>query len=148
LAGLAAACLLLAGPWARAGGADSVQLAVDVIYADSSNQGVDAQLAHLRSQLRTFSYSTYRLLDRHQLNLPVNQPGGRPGHVALPGGRLLVLIPQGFSGESVVMLTSIQQGGQVLLNSQLKLTNRGTILVGGPVHENGVLILAITAIAR
>ncbi len=138
---VATLCLVPAG-LCPAEGAGPVELSVNVIYADNSDRGVDSRLAVLERQLQTtFRYTTYQLMGSHNQFLAM----GQPGHVALPGGKLLVLVPQGISGGAVVLLVSIQQGGQVLLNSQLKLANRGTILVGGPVHEAGVLILAIGA---
>jgi hypothetical protein len=124
-----------------ASGADTVRLGVDVIYASHEGQQVDPSLAHVEQQLRTFRYSSFRRLGSHQLVRLVGQHGTIP----LPGGRSLLLAPQGISGGSVVLLLSIQGGGRAPFNTELKLANGGTILVGGPGHEAGVLILAITA---
>lgn len=129
------------GVGAETRAAEGVQLTVRVIYAANSGKGVDGQLADLAPQLRNFSYTTYQLLGRHELFQPI----GQSGTVSLPGGRQLQLTPQGITGGAVVLLASIQQEGQSLLNTQLKLANRGTILVGGPVHAGGVLILAVSA---
>ncbi|MEW6324573.1 MAG: hypothetical protein AB1515_04225 [Nitrospirota bacterium] len=149
LAPLALALCWWLGAATAVQGGERVQLAVDVIYADQSSRGVDPQVGRLRSELQRFKgYSTYRAMGRHVLNLSVGDPGGQPGHVMLPGGKVLVLIPQGISGKAVVLLASIQEGGHALLNSQLKLADGGTILVGGPVYEDGVLILAIGATLR
>jgi hypothetical protein len=124
-----------------AAGADAVRLGVDVIYASHEGQQVDPSLARVEQQLRAFRYSSFRRLDSHQLVRSIGQQGTIP----LPGGRTLLLAPQGISGGSVVLLLSIQGGGRAPFNSELKLANGGTILVGGPGHEAGVLILAITA---
>lgn len=148
VSGLAVA--LIAGLWwalaspAAAEQPAAVQLSVDVIYADGSGQGVDPQLRGVDRQLnRQFRYSTYRLLGQHRLF----QAMGQDGRVSLPGGRHLQVLPQGVSdGGAVVLMISIRQGERfVMPNMVLKLANRGTVLVGGPVHEAGVLILAITA---
>jgi hypothetical protein len=125
-----------------AAGADAIRLGVEVIYASNEGQRVDPNLARVERQLRSsFRYSSYQRLGTHELVRSIGQQGAVP----LPGGRTLLLAPQGVSGDSVVLLASIQGGGKVLLNTELKLANGGTILVGGPVHEAGVLILAITA---
>jgi hypothetical protein len=130
-----------AGRPTLAAGADAIRLGVEVIYASNEGQRVDPSLAHVERQLRAFRYSSFRQLGSHALVQSI----GQQGTVPLPGGRTLLLAPQGISGGSVVLLASIQGGGRVLLNTELKLANGGTILVGGPVHEAGVLILAITA---
>jgi hypothetical protein len=133
--------LTAAGLPPPAAGADAVRLGVDVIYASNEGQRVDPSLAGVERQLRTFRYSSFRRLGSHQLVRSIGQQGTIP----LPGGRTLLLAPQGVSGGSVVLLLSIQGGGRAPFNTELKLANGGTILVGGPAHEAGVLILAVTA---
>jgi hypothetical protein len=133
--------LATAGLTPSASGVDTVRLGVDVIYASQDGQDFDPNLAHVERQLRTFRYSSFRRLGSHQLVRSI----GQQGTISLPGGRSLLLAPQGISGGSVVLLLSIQGGGKAPFNTELKLANGGTILVGGPGHEAGVLILAITA---
>jgi hypothetical protein len=133
--------LAAAGSPTLAAGADAVRLGVDVIYASDEGQRVDPSLARVERQLRAFRYSSFRRLGSHQLVRSIGQQGTIP----LPGGRTLLLAPQGISGGSVVLLLSIQGGGRAPFNTELKLANGGTILVGGPGHEAGVLILAVTA---
>jgi hypothetical protein len=123
-------------------GAEAVRLGVQVIYASNEGQRVDPGLANVERQLRSsFRFSSYQRLDSHELVRSI----GQQGTVHLPGGRTLLLVPQGISGGSVVLLVSIQEGGRPPSNSELKLANGGTILVGGIPHQAGVLILAITA---
>jgi len=125
-----------------AAGGETVRLGVEVVYASNEGQRIDPSLARVERQLRaSFRYSSYRRLDSHELVRSI----GQQGTVPLPGGRTLLLVPQGVSGGSVVLLASIQGGGRTILNTELKLANGGSILVGGPAHEAGVLILAITA---
>ncbi|MBI3620733.1 MAG: hypothetical protein HY208_00895 [Nitrospirae bacterium] len=135
------ALLSLSAP-TLAAGAEPIRLGVEVIYASNEGQRVDPSLAGVERQLRaSFRYSSYQRIGSHELVRPI----GQQGTVPLPGGRTLLLAPQGISGGSVVLLASIQDGGRILLNTELKLANGGTILVGGPAHQSGVLILAITA---
>jgi len=123
-------------------GADAVRLGVQVIYASNDGQQVDPGLAGVERQLRSsFRFSSYQRLDSHELVRSI----GQQGTIHLPGGRTLLLAPQGISGGSVVLLVSIQEGDRPPSNSELKLANGGTILVGGIPHKAGVLILAITA---
>ena len=131
--------LLVWSGTARSG--DAIQLSVRVIYAANTGKGVDGQLSDLSRQLRMFRYTTYELMGQHRLFRSI----GQRGSVSLPGGKTLQLTPQGITGGSVVLLASIRHGGNTLLNTELKLANRGTILVGGPLHAGGVLILAISA---
>ena len=141
IAGLLLLLAAAAGLPTPAPGADTVRLGIEVIYASNEGQQIDPSLARVKRQLQSFRYSSYRRLDSHELVRSI----GQQGTVPLPGGRTLLLAPQGLSGGSVVLLASIQESGRVLLNTELKLASGGTILVGGPVYQAGVLILAITA---
>jgi len=62
----------------------------------------------------------------------------------LPGGRTLDLYPFGLSGGSLELLVTITDGSKRLLDTTFRLSNNGTILVGGPAYGDGVLLVAIS----
>jgi len=126
-----------------AAGQGVVPLKVQVIYAANEPGGVDSRLGSLAGELqKTFRYSKYELLDSPQGSAPVNQ-GWR---TALPGGRSLEITPTAIQGDEYSLTVMVQgPGGQSLVNTRVKLKAGRSVLVGGPTHQKGVLIIAITA---
>lgn len=138
---LALGSLLTLPPLATGQGA--VPLKVQVIYAANEAGGVDGRLGTLAAELqKTFRYSKYELLDSPQGSAAVNQ-GWRTG---LPGDRSLEITPTAIKDGEYTLTVRVQaSGGQALVNTRVKLKAGRTVLVGGPTHQKGVLIIAITA---
>lgn len=124
-------------------GQGAVPLKVQVIYAANEPGGVDGRLGTLAAELqKTFRYSKYELLDSPQGSAPLNQ-GWR---TALPGDRLLEITPTAIKDGEYTLTVRVQtSGGQAMVNTRVKLKAGRTVLVGGPTHQKGVLIIAITA---
>jgi len=124
-------------------GQGAVPLKVQVIYAANEPGGVDSRLGSLAGELqKTFRYSKYELLASPQGSAPVNQ-GWR---TALPDGRSLEVTPTAIQGDEYSLTVNVLgPGGQALVNTKVKLKAGRTVLVGGPTHQKGVLIIAITA---
>ncbi len=119
-------------------------VSVDLGVAVASNQGtrIDPQLANLRAKLKAmFDYTSYRMLDRRKQTLAI----GETGDFALPGGRSMRVTPVPSSGNKVRLAVQIMEGQHNLLATTLGLSRGGMVLVGGPAHQNGVLILIISA---
>jgi hypothetical protein len=114
-----------------------------VIYAANEPGGVDSRLGSLAGELqKTFRYSRYELLDSPQGSAALNQ-GWR---TALPGDRSLEITPTAIQGDQYTLTVRVQtSGGQALVNTRVRLKPGRTVLVGGPTHQKGVLIIAITA---
>jgi hypothetical protein len=117
-----------------------VTLTVQVIHASNQGASVDPALAKITSQLSSLKFNSYRLLDTHPLATKL----GAKHTVALPGGRTLVLYPYGLSGGSLELLVTITDGAKRILDTTVRLPNHGTIVVGGPAHGDGVLIVALS----
>jgi hypothetical protein len=124
-------------------GQAAVPLKVQVIYAANEPGGVDSRLGSLAGELqKTFRYSKYELLDSPQGSAPVNQAW----RTALPDGRSLEITPTAIQGDEYSLTVNVQgPGGQALVNTRIKLKAGRSVLVGGPTHQKGVLIIAITA---
>jgi hypothetical protein len=117
-----------------------VTLTVQVIHASNQGTAVDPALAKIKSQLSSLKFNSYRLLETHPLVTKL----GVKHTVALPGGRTLELYPYGLSGGSLELLVTIVDGAKRILDTTVRLPNHGTIVVGGPAHGDGVLIVALS----
>lgn len=118
----------------------SVSLTVQVIHASNAGTSVDPALAKIRAQLGSMKYSSYTLLETR----PFSAALGARHAMSLPGGRTLDLYPYGVSGGSLELLVTINDGAKRLLDTTFRLSNNGTILVGGPAYGDGVLLVAIS----
>jgi hypothetical protein len=119
---------------------EPVKLTVQVIQASNQGATVDPALAKIKSQLSSLKFSSYRLLETHPLSTKV----GAKHLVPLPGGRTMDLYPYGISGGSLEVLVTILEGTKRILDTTVRLHNNGTIVVGGPSHGDGVLIVALS----
>jgi hypothetical protein len=115
---------------------------VQVIYAANEPGGVDARLGGVAAELqRTFRYSRYELLGSPQGSPALNQSW----QAILPGDRRLEIIPTAMQGGQYSLTVRVlSSGGQAVLNTRVRLRSGATVLVGGPSHQKGVLIIAIT----
>ena len=119
-----------------------VGVGIRVILASHQEEGIDARLEDIQKNLGTlFNYSSYRLLQERSFLLSEGQMDQLPLaedkelHIQL-------LQEQGGTAEIAV---EILRGGKNIFKTTAKLKKGGTLLVGGPKHEDGVLILAISA---
>ncbi len=147
---LAYLCIVLAGvgvvldaAWSTLHAQTAVSLRAQVIYAANQPGGVDSRLGSLAGELqRTFRYSMYQLLEAPQGSATLNQSW----RAALPGGRMLEIIPTAIQvGQYSLTVRVLGPGGQPLVNTAVRLRTGATVLVGGPTHQEGVLIIAISA---
>jgi hypothetical protein len=88
-----------------------------------------------------FNYTSYRMLDRKRRSLSV----GEAGEFELPGRRTMRATPLPSRGNKVRLSIQISEGQRSLLTTTLGLRRGGMVLVGGPPHQSGVLILIISA---
>ncbi|MBI5575101.1 MAG: hypothetical protein HY896_01915 [Deltaproteobacteria bacterium] len=133
--------LAAAGP-AAAARSDSVSVEIGVVVASNKGSSIDPSLSSLRAKLQSmFTYTSYTLLDRKRRSLAV----GETGDFSLPGGRSIRVTPAPASGSKVRLAVQIMDGGRNLLTTTLGLSRGGMVLVGGPPHQSGVLILLISA---
>ena len=121
----------------------TVSLRVQVIYAANEPGGVDSRLGGLAGDLqRTFRYSMYKLLDAPQGSATLNQAWT----ASLPDDRRLQIIPTAIqAGQYSLTVRVLSTAGQAIVNTAVRLKSGATVLVGGPSHQKGVLIVAITA---
>jgi hypothetical protein len=122
--------------------AETVSVDVGAVYASNEGTSIDPALGAIRGKLRSmFNYTSYRMLDRKRRTLAV----GEAGEFDLPGRRTMraTLLPG--RGDKVRLSIRISEGPRQLLDTTLGLRRGGMVLVGGPTHQAGVLILIISA---
>jgi hypothetical protein len=132
--------LLIAAVPAEA--ANTATVDVGAVYASNEGTSIDPALGMIRGKLRSmFNYTSYRMLDRQRRSLSV----GETGEFDLPDRRTMraTLLPS--RGEKVRLSIRISEGARNLLTTTLGLHRGGMVLVGGPSHQAGVLILIISA---
>jgi len=125
--------LLAAGP--ALAGPPAARIEVWVIHASRQGDEVDPRLAPLKRQLKGFSFSAYQLIERRIESVPA----GAALEMALPGERTLKITPEGH--EEGRRRVRLEIPG--LVNTTYLVDQGGTLIVGGPKHQGGNLILAV-----
>ncbi len=124
---------------------ERVALEVGTVLATSSSTHIDAQLATVRGQLeRLFvnkGYTSYRLVKQEKSEVSC----GNPATFEIPGGRHLQVMAKDTRGGRVSLNVALMKDRHTLMRTDLTLGKRGTIMVGGPRYEDGVLIIWIGA---
>lgn len=133
---------------AGVGGAEQklprVQLRIGTILASNESEDFDAKLSKMKNQLEVIKYSSYRLIKEESQRVE-----WRANAIfEIPGGRSLVVIPQEYRNQRLALKVRLLEGEKPLLDTTVRLRNRGYFLLGGPPHEQGVLILSISAMTQ
>ncbi len=137
--------------WAAMPGAEaaektfhSVEITIKTIFAGKQGNEFDSRLEPLETQLKALNYTSYRLLKQE------TKTAGWQGSAdfEIPGKRLLTVRPQEVTDNQLGLRVQLKQGDKPLLETTVRLNNRGHFILGGPPHENGVLVLSISATAR
>ncbi len=130
LPALGAATALAQAPEVR-----PVQLRVSVVHAAERPGVIDQELRDLPRALGPMKFGTLRLIEQRKLQLGV----GQRGHVALPDRREVTVTPVTVRPSGVQM--NLQMPGRV--NSQLNMSPGRPVVLGGPRHEDGHVIVYI-----
>ncbi len=141
--------ILAAFALASAAGAQTaprlVTIFVDSVLAADTNEGMDARLAPLQRKLQgLFSFTTYSLVSRQDGQTEC----GKMVAFMLPGGKILHVQPRAIDGDMIAMEIVMFDGTRPMMTTDLKLKDNGTLIVGGPRYEQGMLIISIRASTR
>ncbi len=122
--------------------AAAVEVSVGAVIASNQGNDFDHRLTALRRQFdNLFSYSSYRLVKQQSQRVPW---GGNAGF-NVPGGPYVLVIPREYKDERIFMKVVVIENSKPIVDTLLALRHRGTFLVGGHRHPDGVLILTIGA---
>jgi RNA polymerase sigma-70 factor (ECF subfamily) len=102
----------------------------------------DERLRSILPRLRTlFRYTDYTTLDRHRAEGPI----GSAQRFALPGSRMLEVVPDQLEGQAVRMRVLLLKGDQAELRASIRAAPGAPAVLGGPPHGDGVLIIILWA---
>ena len=136
--------LLSGGLDAAEKGPQGVQLNIGTILASNESDGFDSKLSKMKNQLEVIKYRSYRLVKEESQKVPWN--GNAVFEIS--GGRTLNVMPQEYRNNRISLKVRLQEGEKPLLDTTVRIRNRGNFLLGGPAHEGGVLILSISAMTQ
>jgi len=118
----------------------SLQVNVEVIKADRNSREVDPQLKDLIKELTpVLNYSGFTLLKKMVIKLAPEEKAD----VILSSSRVLRLQFFGFEADQARLLVRIIEKDMETFRTTLLLVDKGSVLIGGPSHEGGVLLLRI-----
>lgn len=122
--------------------APAVEIRIGAVLASSSGKNFDNRLTSLRRKFDSLlPYSSYRLIQEERRRVAWQHEA----EFHLPGRRYLLVMPREYKDDRVALNVMLVQGARTLVNTAVALRNNGTFLVGGPHHEDGVLIIWIGA---
>ena len=113
---------------------------MEVIKADRNSKEVDPQLKDLIKELTpVLNYSGFTLLKKSVMKLAP----GEKAEVILSSSRVLRLQFLGFEADQARLSVWIVEKDAETFRTTLLLVDKGSVLIGGPPHEGGVLLLRI-----
>lgn len=116
-----------------------IQVRMRAIHASDQGSNIDPSLRELQKELGSlFSFTSYRLLREEMLNLSMNQPVSffsREERINVE-----VTLIGLHKGLAEVRIRVTREGNPVL-NTQVRLSSGRTVLVGGPRHHRGGVII-------
>ena len=120
-------------------------LDVQITAVEASYEGPsDPRLMQLRPRLRRLvGYRAFRVIQDERRNCKWRSPAA----FALPGGRLVQIMPKGMRADEVMMHVQVIHGPRALVDTDLRLQNRGVMLIGvdDDVQDPGVLLIMLRA---
>lgn len=121
---------------------EKVDVSVRTVLASQGSPFIDPELSGLVKELQSlFRYSAYRLLSKDRLSLNTLETG----IVSLPGQRILRVTPTNIQGKRVELQLVILKKDKQIFETVIQLLNNGSIIVGGPKHQDGSLLFNISA---
>lgn len=138
--------LILAAGWVGAAenNPQSVQVTIRTILAENKSDDYDPKLKGMEQQLKALKYRSYRLLKAEDQNVPAKGTGS----FAIPGGRSLTVAPQEFQNNRIALKVRLTERDKPVIDTTVKIPNKGNFILGGPPQEGGVLVLSISATAQ
>jgi hypothetical protein len=119
-----------------------VHVRIRVIKASNVGQTIDPSLRDVYTDLGSlFNFTSYRLLWDDSLNLSPNQPVP-----IYPRPRIFMEVTLVGQHRAVVELRiRVVREGRDILSTQVRLSPKRTVLIGGPKLREGVIIYALSA---
>ena len=118
-----------------------IQTRIRMIEASNVGSAVDPALRDVHNQLGSlFNFTSYRLLRDYSLSPSPNRPIEIQIHKAVVLELLLVKQRK----KKAEFRVKIKREGTEILDTQVRLSPGRTVLIGGPKHGQGTIILALS----
>ena len=117
----------------------TVELRVRTAIASKKGTELDPRLNDLFGSLKEMVYTHYQMTDDHPLSIELNAQA----KVALPGGRTLVISPTASSTKGRPRVRIRIEIPELKFMTRVWIGAGGTLVVGGPKIEDGVLLFAV-----
>jgi hypothetical protein len=118
------------------------QISIRVIYAVKDGvKSVDPALKDIEQELKELPADKFRLLDKLQSDVQ----HGATVELQFPGNRSIAVTFDGLDVTGEKAMLSLQLAVKPRLKMQARVANGGRMLVGGPDHLEGKLILDVSA---
>jgi hypothetical protein len=127
-----------------------VHTIVYLIKASNDMPGVDPEIRHIVREFQgAFKYSTYRLVSKVPKDIAI----GSDEKIALPGLREMQIYAKGYENNRIKLRVRIKEkqsrgGAREVLDTDFRIMEGGTIIIGGYHYQEDKLILAISAEMR
>ena len=119
-----------------------VQTRIRTIEASNVGSSVDPSLRDVHDQLGSlFNFTSYRLLRDESVSLTLNKPYEISAHREVT----LEITLMNQKKDTAEYRIRIRREASEILNTQVRLSSGRTVLVGGPKHGQGIVILALSA---
>ena len=120
--------------------AADLKVEVEVIKADRNSTVVDPQLKDLVKELSPIlNFSGFSLVKKSEMHLALQESD----EVVLSSKRKLELKFLGYNGNQARLQLRIMETKKETFKTIVLLVDKGHVLIGGPPHEGGVLLLRI-----
>lgn len=125
--------------------ADSIiHVKINTILASHHEQAADikAFADGVISELQSvFKYASYKELNKSQMDLV----DGQTEEATLPGKRFLKVTSNGVQNNRAKLLLQLMKNNKRLFQTAIELQNNGSLIVGGPTHQDGVLMFKVSS---
>lgn len=119
-----------------------VDVELRVVYATSAHKNVDSRLSSLTRYLSHLRFTGYELLDTQKSQVSL---GGKASY-SIEGGRKVTISLLGRDeARARVRVQVFGAGDKQILDTTMSVNRNATVIVAGPKHQDGILVLPITA---
>ena len=125
----------------QANAGSKVNVKVQVVHATKSGKSVDKRLGKVARHCKRLGYSGCKLLASEQFAV---SPKGKKA-VAIAGGRKMTVAVLSKGPKRARLRVQIQGKKGKLVDTTVSVKRNGMMIVAGPKHKGGILVLPIWA---
>ena len=122
----------------------TIHVNINTILASHGEQaaGIKAFADGVLNELQSvFKYASYKEIDKSRMDLTQ----GQTKEAALPGKRFLKVTSNGVQNNRAKLMLQLLKNNKRLFQTAIELQNNGSLIVGGPVHKDGVLLFKVSS---